>query len=166
MAVSAARQMTRGRKPLPTQLKILNGNPGKRPLNMDEPDVEVAIPEPPACLDELALEEWNRIGSELMHLGVISNIDRCILAAYSMAWSRAFWAQQQLAEQQLVLTGKDGGVYQNPLLAIFNKAMEQAVKYAAELGMTPSSRSRIKVNPQDSRNASSIMDFVSQRAQA
>ena len=28
---------TRGRKPKPTALKVLEGNPGKRPLNENEP---------------------------------------------------------------------------------------------------------------------------------
>ena len=28
---------TRGRKPKPTAVKVLEGNPGKRPLNMYEP---------------------------------------------------------------------------------------------------------------------------------
>lgn len=34
----------RGRRPKPTRLKVLTGNPGKRPLNMDEPRPERAIP--------------------------------------------------------------------------------------------------------------------------
>ena len=34
----------RGRKPKPTRLKVINGNPGKRPLNLDGPIPEAAIP--------------------------------------------------------------------------------------------------------------------------
>jgi hypothetical protein len=30
----------RGRKPVPTQVKLLRGNPGKRPLNEGEPQSE------------------------------------------------------------------------------------------------------------------------------
>ncbi len=30
--------MGEGRKPIPTKLKILHGNPGKRPLNDKEPE--------------------------------------------------------------------------------------------------------------------------------
>jgi hypothetical protein len=37
----------RGRRPKPTRLKVLTGNPGKRPLNMDEPQPEPAIPDCP-----------------------------------------------------------------------------------------------------------------------
>ena len=40
----------RGRRPKPTRLKLLTGNPGKRPLNDDEPQPQAAIPEcPPAA---------------------------------------------------------------------------------------------------------------------
>jgi hypothetical protein len=35
----------RGRRPKPTRLKMLTGNPGKRPLNNDEPRPDVNIPE-------------------------------------------------------------------------------------------------------------------------
>jgi hypothetical protein len=33
----------RGRKPKPTYLKLLNGNPGKRPLNEQEPKPQPAL---------------------------------------------------------------------------------------------------------------------------
>ncbi|HZK10243.1 MAG TPA: phage terminase small subunit P27 family, partial [Clostridia bacterium] len=35
---------TRGRKPKPTALKVLEGNPGKRPLNKNEPQPERKAP--------------------------------------------------------------------------------------------------------------------------
>ena len=33
-----------GRKPLPTALKALRSNPGRRPLNEDEPKPDVRLP--------------------------------------------------------------------------------------------------------------------------
>ena len=33
-----------GRKPTPTNLKVLKGNPGRRPLNKDEPVPDVRLP--------------------------------------------------------------------------------------------------------------------------
>jgi len=52
--------MTRGRKPLPTSLKLLCGNPGKQKLPKGEPDPDSNIPAPPAVLNDYAFEEWNR----------------------------------------------------------------------------------------------------------
>lgn len=36
---------TRGRKPKPTALKVLEGNPGKRPLNKNEPNLKRKRPD-------------------------------------------------------------------------------------------------------------------------
>lgn len=153
----------RGRKPIPTALKIANGNPGKRPLNMNEPTPDPAIPMCPSHLDDLAREEWDRVSYELYEIGILSNIDRAVLANYCIAWSRSIQAELKLQDGNLVLTGKDGGVYQSPWLAVANKAHEQTVKYASELGMTPSSRTRLNANPSESKNASGLMDFVSKK---
>jgi hypothetical protein len=42
--------MTAGRRPKPTRLKLITGNPGKRPLNRNEPNPKRIIP---ACPDFL-----------------------------------------------------------------------------------------------------------------
>ena len=41
---------TRGRKPKPTAIKELEGNPGKRPLNANEPKPERKAPRCPGWL--------------------------------------------------------------------------------------------------------------------
>lgn len=46
--------MTSGRKNTPTQLKVLNGNPGKRPLNQNEPKPKPVMPECPSWLNGYA----------------------------------------------------------------------------------------------------------------
>ena len=48
----------RGRKPKPTLMKQLNGNPGKRPLNDREPVPPAGTPTPPDYLDDVARQEW------------------------------------------------------------------------------------------------------------
>ena len=55
----------RGRRPKPTRLKMLTGNPGKRPLNGNEPRPAPAVPDCPAELGPLARTEWNRLVGEL-----------------------------------------------------------------------------------------------------
>ena len=51
----------RGRKPKPTVLKLLDGNPGKRTINDREPTAAGGIPELPDWLDDEAKAEWYRI---------------------------------------------------------------------------------------------------------
>lgn len=52
--------MTAGRPPLPTEIKALRGNPGKRPLNND-PHVPAGIPKCPDWLTPVAKAEWARV---------------------------------------------------------------------------------------------------------
>jgi len=56
---------TRGRKPKPTALKVLEGNPGKRPLNLNEPKPEKKASKCPSWLEPEAKKEWRRMSKTL-----------------------------------------------------------------------------------------------------
>lgn len=51
----------RGRKPKPTAVKVLEGNPGKRSLNTAEPKPEKKAPRCPSWLEDEAKKEWKRM---------------------------------------------------------------------------------------------------------
>jgi phage terminase small subunit len=55
----------RGRKPKPTHLKLVTGNPGNRPLKPDSVEVDAILPDPPEHLFEEAKEEWRRVSQGL-----------------------------------------------------------------------------------------------------
>ena len=134
----------RGRKPKPSALKMFEGNPGKRALNQNEPKPAVQTPDCPVHLDDEAQAEWNRITPELSTLGLIARIDRAALAAYCQAWSRWVKAEEMLKSTGPVIKSKTtGAIYQNPYLAVANRAMKQMRDFLTEFGMTPSSRSRV-----------------------
>ena len=143
--------MTTGRKPKPTHLKLITGNPGKRPLPKREAKVAVALPEAPPTLNGEARAEWDRVSADLYKVGLLSKIDRAALAAYCQSW--AIWAQatKALAEMAkrdeltggLMIKTTNGNAIQNPLVGTANKAAADMVKFAVEFGMTPSARSRI-----------------------
>lgn len=144
-----------GRKPKPTRLKIVAGNPGKRALNLEEAKVDLSQPPPPPFLNDDAKVEWGRVSSELYSAGLMTNIDRAALAAYCQAygrWAEAERALAKMAEKDpvnhgLLIRTSNGNAIQNPLVGIANKAHADVIKYAAEFGMTPSSRSRVKAEP-------------------
>lgn len=136
----------RGRKPLPTSVKLLRGNPGKRALNHSEPQPRRSLPRAPRWLDNDAKMEWRRTSKLLHEMGVLTQIDRNALAVYCECYSTWKQAREQLANEGLTMTGAKGQPIKNPLLTIIEKAREQMKQYAAEFGMTPSSRSRLKVN--------------------
>ena len=65
---------TRGRKPLPTALKVLEGDRGKgrRPLNTDEPTPPQVNVECPDWLMPEAQQEWQRLAPSLIAMGVLT----------------------------------------------------------------------------------------------
>ncbi len=143
--------MPAGRPPKPTSLKLLQGNPGKRRLNKDEPEFDPANPAPPEVLDEEARTEWYRLIGGLRRSGVLTESDTATFAAYCMAFSR--WVQAERALQRmreadpvmngLMLKTSNGNIVQNPMVGLANTAMRDMAKFAGELGITPASRSRV-----------------------
>src|SRR3990167_9530086 len=102
--------MISGRKPKPTRLKVLEGNPGKRPLPADEPEPRMLSIECPEMLQGEARVEWERLAPELSALGLLTTVDRAGLVAYCQAWGRLVMAEAFIAEQGVtyVLRDKDG----------------------------------------------------------
>ena len=79
---------TRGRKPKPTALKILEGNPGKRPQNPFEPvPVKGDIKCPDWLLPE-AKKEWKRLAPALEAMGVLTMADQTAFEGYCQAYAR------------------------------------------------------------------------------
>jgi P27 family predicted phage terminase small subunit len=142
-----------GRRPKPTALKAVTGNPGHRALNENEPKPLACIPKCPKHLDKEARREWKRITPELLKLQILAHIDRAALAAYCMGWSRWVDAETNLRKFGAVIKTPKGYPIQNPYLGIANTAIDIMRRFLTEFGMTPSSRSRInaaQVQPEQS----------------
>ena len=133
----------RGRKPKPTAQKKLDGNPGKRALNANEPQPERKAPPCPDHLGEAAKAEWARLAPALEGVGLMSAIDGDALALYCAAYERWVEAEKQLRQTGVIVKSPSGYPIQNPYLAISKAAAAQMQKLLVEFGMTPSSRSRI-----------------------
>lgn len=133
----------RGRRPKPTRLKVLTGNPGKRPLNSSEPRPEAAVPDCPVELGPVARREWDRLAVELSSLRILTNLDRAALAAYCGAY--AMWAEATEAIQKFgtMVKSPSGYPQQSPYVSIANRQAELMMRIASEFGFTPASRSRI-----------------------
>jgi P27 family predicted phage terminase small subunit len=136
----------------PTHLRLLRGNPGKRPIKPEpEPTVPGKSPEPPAFLSEDATNEWWRVAPELHALGLLTVLDYMPLAAYCEAYSRWATAERLLATmvgsdpetKGLTIRGSAGNPIQNPLLKIARNAAADMVRFAGEFGMTPVARSHL-----------------------
>jgi len=135
----------RGRKPTPTALKLLRGNPGKRPIDDNEPQPEAGhLLAPPEYLNDAARDEWDRVAPELHKLGLLTELDWVIFECYCENYGRYVAAVKELGDLTTITVNKC--VIQNPLVGIVNKAQDNMRKFAAELGMSPSARTRVSVD--------------------
>ncbi|MFZ4773946.1 MAG: phage terminase small subunit P27 family [Terrimicrobiaceae bacterium] len=134
-----------GRQPKPTALKKLQGNPGKRPLNENEPRPVPNIPGCPSHIVGPARKEWKRLTAELFTQGLLTSLDRAALAGYCAAYGRWVEAEKAIRKDGLTMVTPNGFLVQTPYVGIANKSVEQMCKFAAQFGMTPASRSKIKI---------------------
>lgn len=156
---------TRGPLPKPAALKMLEGNPGKRTLDLAagiNPRIE--IPSPPKHLSPEARKEWKRITPLLEELGLISGLDRTALALYCQAAGR-------LAELETAFNGKvdllmsergldypsavyeashavtpSGYAQQSVIVQLIRSHREQVNRYLMHFGLSPAARGRVQAS--------------------
>jgi len=134
----------------PTKLRVLEGNPSKRPLPRNEPDPDPAMPECPDWLMDDAKEEWERVAPELNRLGLLTKVDRTALAGYCQSYAKWKQADEWIKENGTVyaIRGSDGGVkylQQAPQVSIANQCLKQIRAFCAEFGLTPAARARMEL---------------------
>jgi P27 family predicted phage terminase small subunit len=135
-----------GPSPLPTKIKKLTGNRGKRPLNANEPEpLPLINKEPPEHLNDMASGEWERMYPELSKLGLITTIDVTAFEGYCIAYSIWREALKKLNDEGMITEGDNGIPYQSPYLKIQNQQLKIVQSFLNEFGMTPASRSRVAV---------------------
>jgi len=133
----------RGRPPKPTALKLIEGNPGKRALNLDEPNAG-PLGDPPADLDGGALAKWNEM-ARLWGL-VVTAADRDQLAEYCRLEVRRVEADEMIRLYGSTGETSGGQPTRSAWVIISDKIREDMRKIAVEFGGTPSSRARVKAN--------------------
>lgn len=142
----------RGRKPIPSNVHRLRGNPGKRARNKQEPQPNKGRPSCVLSLNQTAKRHWRYYVKELHDIGTVTKVDRHALAIYCEACARWERAIKMVEEKGEVVKTKQGNIIQNPYVGIANRAADQINKYGASLGLDPSSRTRIKVSPREEKN--------------
>lgn len=141
----------RGRKPIPTELKILAGSRGRRKAKSDTRPRRGA-PNVPTNLSREAKAEWLRIVPELDQLGLLTVVDRAALTHYCEAHAEAvacsaairigrFIEQDVFARESGLKTGTRQII--NPAIKQRNEAWRIVRGFLAEFGLTPSSRTRL-----------------------
>lgn len=137
--------MTRGPKPIPSATKRATGNRGHRPIPADEPDIPAADFDAPAMLTPGAKAHWAYYYPMLSVSRVLKPADKMTLAAFCVNADRFERMEVLIASLEVVKAPKTGTPMQNPYLSISQKAQELMMKFGAELGLSPSSRTRLHV---------------------
>lgn len=149
----------RGRKPKPTALKELAGNPGKRALNKNEPKFsELKSVETPEWMPELAATMWEIVLPELLANKVLTIPDLHNVEAFCMAYQRWREAQEDVTLNGIVIK-TENSVIKNPAVTVVNEASVQMMKFGSLLGLDPSSRSRLMGATKDNKPSNPFADL-------
>jgi P27 family predicted phage terminase small subunit len=141
---------------MPVRLKLLRGNPTKRPIRRGfEPPQPPLPPSPPSFLTGPALEEWRRVAPGLHLFWLLTEGDVMPLAVYCVSRQRWRTAEEALARvaaldptmDGLLVRGSKGNARMNPLVQISAQAASDMVRFASEFGFSPAARSRIAMGP-------------------
>jgi len=161
--------MKRGAKPVPTKLRVLRGNPGKRSLPAREPQATqpAKVPAVPSHLSRIAAAEWRRIVGELHAIGVLTGLDLRILEAYCDTYAKVRAASIVLDKQGLTYTTTtETGCAMHrkrPEAEVYSTALGHMRAYACELGITPSARTRVQVPAKKDDDAARDDEFFARR---
>ena len=136
----------KGRRPIPSHLKRLRGNPGRRPLNTDEPEPgAVATPDPPPGLTKQAREVWMLLIPQLITLGVMADVDRLHLSRACKLEGLGRTLLRRAEKEPIVETPANGRQPSAELSAAL-RCFESADRIFLRFGITPSERTRIKID--------------------
>lgn len=149
-----------GRKPKPTAVKKLEGNPGHRALPSNEPRYDAASDRAPTGMSEDARKLWHSIAHDVIGAGVLRTVDVPAFTLMAEHYALAMEAAREVAalveskpgedgESQrlspLLVIDSNGNERKTPLLQVFRDNAAAYRAFAAEFGLTPSSRARIHV---------------------
>ena len=100
-------------RPKPTAQRKLEGNPGRRRLNANEPTAVAGLPRCPGHLTGDARLVWKRLGKRLLAEKRMALVYEGAFAAYCVAWGRWVKAEREIK--------KNGEVIKSPNSYLCNR---------------------------------------------
>lgn len=142
-----------GRRPTPTELKLVRGNPGKRPINKKEPLPAKRIPSTPAHLTDEGQVAWGRLTVLLDRMGVLTEADGFALERLCDCYSEIL-ALRELVDAngrtyETTSTQGELVIKANPAVAMLADADRRFKSYLVEFGLTPAARSKVQIKDDD-----------------
>lgn len=146
-----------GRRPKPSSLKELQGNPGRRPRRKGEPRPDPGRPPMPDYLSEIAKGEWNRLADLLEGIKVLTVVDGPALEATATAYDqyRTFQKIVSIDGPTYQVETKTGGTMTRarPEVIMQSDAWRRYVAGLSHFGLTPATRSKVSVRKEKAEKA-------------
>lgn len=142
-----------GRRPKPTALKILQGNPGHRRLNPREPKPSPGIPVSLIALSTKSQATYAALAAQLEAMGVLTIADGSaleLLADVLTEYRAARDVVQTKGATYSCRTKNNGQMTRiRPEVRIAESAMKRALAMLTEFGLTPAARTKVTAAPTD-----------------
>lgn len=155
----------KGRKALPTAIKEASGALKKDPQrrNQSEPHSEKGIPPIPESIasDAVASNCWQSVCKTLNDMGILTIADASVMELYCVTYSQWRWLSEVVRDGNCMTLNANGGVITKPEANQVHKYSATLLRLMAELGLTPSSRSRIHAEPKEEDDP--FTDFLKRR---
>lgn len=138
----------RGPPPKPTALRVLEGNPGKLPLNRHEPQPRKLVEiEPPADFPEEGRAVFVALSRELIRCGLMTAVDVEPFSRYVKLLLEYRHAESQIDGQFVFPVQNRNGEFShfipNAWVGVRDRALDRLLKLEREFGMTLASRVRM-----------------------
>lgn len=139
----------RGPAPKSTNMRILEGNPSRRPLNDDEPKPEGKVTRP-RYLTAAAKREWDRLAPVLEGCGILTAADVTLFAAFCDAVAHHQAVSKELDAEIGKRTDAGEPAYSDraikALITSQRNYAELMAKLGTKFGVSPSDRAGLKVS--------------------
>jgi P27 family predicted phage terminase small subunit len=136
----------RGPPPKPDRLKVLAGNPGKRPLKKARAKLDGKGPSCPEWLSPEAKVEWRRLAPELVRRGLLTPLDRAAFAGYCQSYAHWQQCQRVVVREGSLYLAANGRLRERPEVGLARKYGQIVRAFAVEFGLTPNARSRLSID--------------------
>lgn len=144
-----------GRRPKPTALKLVEGNPGKRAINKKEPKPRSEIPSCPAHLEDSGKVAWGRLSVLLDRMGVLTEADGAALERLCDCYTDILESRRLIRQDgrtyKVITTTGEILIKGNPAVAQLRAADAQFKSYLIEFGLTPAARSKVHATDDDDK---------------
>lgn len=154
----------RGRKPKPAELRVIEGNPGKRTI----PKVPKYAPlseRPPDELTRMGAALWRRLMKEFGRFDLVQRPDREQLIMLCDCWD--------VYERNMAIVREHGALIKsrsknldraaltvNPAWKVARDALREFSQIAARFGLTPADRTRLGMGDPDPDDPDSFLELL------